>query len=407
MNKIDSSKLYISFSFLNSFIFSLIFTVNLIYHVNVVKLSPLQLVFIGTILESSVFIFEIPTGIIADLKSRKFSIIIGILITGVAFLIEGLFPYFIFIAISKILWGLGFTCISGASEAWIADEVGEEKVQNVFIKGARAANLGGFIAIPLSVYLGIGNIQIPIIAGGVLFIIMGLILPIIMKETDFKPVDFSDRNSFNLMYKSLKGSLKQIKAAPILLVLLLVGFFFGLYSEGYDRLWTPHILGSFIIPDFGTGNPIIFFGIIRAITQLISFIILGFINKKVDKFNQTKTSKILIVVVICLIFSLISFGYINWLWGALIFYWIIGILKNVNYPLFNAWFNHNIKDSKTRATLFSVSSQFDSIGQIIGGPITGSIAKFISIPFAMLICGLLLLPVIPLYYLVKRLQKKD
>lgn len=127
MKKIDSSKLYITTSFLNGFFFSLIFTVNLVYHVNIVKLSPLQLVLIGTVLEASVFLLEIPTGVIADLKSRKLSVILGLFITGIAFILEGVMPFFISILISKILWGVGHTFISGATEAWIADEVGEKK----------------------------------------------------------------------------------------------------------------------------------------------------------------------------------------------------------------------------------------------------------------------------------------
>jgi hypothetical protein len=61
---------YLILSFASSLIFSLIFTVNLLYHVTVVELSPLQLVLVGTILETSVFLFEVPTGIVADVKMR-------------------------------------------------------------------------------------------------------------------------------------------------------------------------------------------------------------------------------------------------------------------------------------------------------------------------------------------------
>ena len=39
-------------------------TVFMVYQVEVVRLDPLQLVLVGTALEVSAFIFEIPTGII-------------------------------------------------------------------------------------------------------------------------------------------------------------------------------------------------------------------------------------------------------------------------------------------------------------------------------------------------------
>jgi DHA3 family tetracycline resistance protein-like MFS transporter len=48
---------------------------------------------VGTVLEVAVFLFEIPTGLLSDLKSRRLSVIIGFLFVGFGFLVEGLFPY--------------------------------------------------------------------------------------------------------------------------------------------------------------------------------------------------------------------------------------------------------------------------------------------------------------------------
>ena len=40
--------------------------------------APLQLVLVGTTLELACFLFEIPTGIVADLYSRRLSVVIGV-----------------------------------------------------------------------------------------------------------------------------------------------------------------------------------------------------------------------------------------------------------------------------------------------------------------------------------------
>ena len=71
-----------------SLFFALIFTVNMVYQVTVVHLNPLQLVLVGTLLETVVFIFEVPTGIVADVYSRRLSIIIGLLLIGLGFTME-------------------------------------------------------------------------------------------------------------------------------------------------------------------------------------------------------------------------------------------------------------------------------------------------------------------------------
>ena len=54
----------------------------------VVGLSPLQMVLVGTILEISAFVFEIPTGIVADLYSRRVSVIIGFALVGIGFSVQ-------------------------------------------------------------------------------------------------------------------------------------------------------------------------------------------------------------------------------------------------------------------------------------------------------------------------------
>jgi hypothetical protein len=69
----------------SSFLFTLTFTISSLYHILTVGLDPLQLVLVGTALEVAVFLFEVPTGIVADVYSRRLSIIIGFFIVGVGF----------------------------------------------------------------------------------------------------------------------------------------------------------------------------------------------------------------------------------------------------------------------------------------------------------------------------------
>ena len=57
--------------------FTMMALVSAIYRVESAGLDPLQLVLVGTVLETTVFLFEIPTGIVADVYSRRLSVIIG------------------------------------------------------------------------------------------------------------------------------------------------------------------------------------------------------------------------------------------------------------------------------------------------------------------------------------------
>ena len=69
-------------------------TVSMVYVVTVVGLDPLEMVLVGTVLELSGFIFEIPTGVIADVYSRRLSMVIGYMMVGGGFVLLGIFPRF-------------------------------------------------------------------------------------------------------------------------------------------------------------------------------------------------------------------------------------------------------------------------------------------------------------------------
>lgn len=90
---------------------------------------------------------------------------------------------------SQVLWGIGYTFTSGAHQAWIADEIGEDRASEAFVNGAKAGKLGEVIAIPLSMLIGYYfMINLPIIIGGLSMVGLAVFLLIFMKEENFKPV---------------------------------------------------------------------------------------------------------------------------------------------------------------------------------------------------------------------------
>lgn len=90
----DPVPIYLLLAGGSEFLYTLVFTVNMIYQATVVGLSPLQLVLVGTTLEAVAFLGEVPTGIVADLYSRRRSIIIGLALIGAGFTLEGSIPSF-------------------------------------------------------------------------------------------------------------------------------------------------------------------------------------------------------------------------------------------------------------------------------------------------------------------------
>jgi MFS transporter, DHA3 family, tetracycline resistance protein len=68
--RLSAQTVYLIFSGASSLFFATIVTVNLVYQVEVAKLNPLQLVLVGTALETVYFLCQVPTGVLADVYSR-------------------------------------------------------------------------------------------------------------------------------------------------------------------------------------------------------------------------------------------------------------------------------------------------------------------------------------------------
>ena len=405
VNKLSAYKTYLLFSAITAMCFSLVATVMIVYHIETVHLNPLQLILVGTTLELACFIFEIPTGIVADVYSRKLSIVIGGVLTGVGFILEGSISSFIFVLVAQIVWGLGSTFISGSVEAWIAEEEKDKDLDKIYIKGAQAGQIGSVIGIVLSTVIANLSVRLPIIVSGVLFIILALFLWLYMPENNFKPSAPGDLNTFKKMVYTFKSGLKFVKSKSIIMILLAVTLFYGLSSEGYDRLSNAHFLQDTTLPKLGNLSSVTWFGIFGILGMILSFIVMHFMAKNLKNEDNRKNGKLLLCINILYISSMLIFALTRNFSLMLIAYLATNTFRIINKPIFSAWLNGHIDDN-SRATVLSINGQMNSLGQILGGPIIGIIATNISVSIGIVCTSLLVAPVLVLYIISMIMDKK-
>ncbi len=389
-------KTYVGMRACFALIFAVIVTVNLVYQASVVGLNPLQLVLVGTLLESVTFLCEVPTGIVADLYSRKLSVIIGHFLMGCGFILEGSIATFTAVLFAQVIWGFGYTFISGAREAWIADEVGDVNAGKAFIKGLQASQIGTFAGIGLSMALASINIRLPIILGGLLFCVLSIGLSFIMPEEHFSPIPTKVRETFDSMKRTFISGLHLINKQEALVFILVTGMIFGTFSEGFDRLWTPFMLNNFKFPVLWNLKPVVWFGIISMVAAGLTLIVTEILKRKTDPLDHASTVKSLILIHLMLILGVTAFGLAGGFALAVGAYWFVTMFKEARTPFYDAWTNQNL-EPQVRATMFSMCSQANALGQIVGGPILGIIANAISIKTGLLVAGATLIPTLFLY----------
>lgn len=405
LRKMDAYQTYMLMRALAAFGFGVTFGINMVYQVVMVDLNPLQLVLVGTTLEIAAFVFEIPTGILADVYSRRLSVIIGYFVVGVGFLVEAI-PTFAMVLLAQVIWGLGYTFISGASDAWIVDEIGNEAANKAFVQAERISIVAGLVALWVSIGLGSIQLNLPHLIGGGSLIVLSLILFIIMSEDGFQKVPKEKRESWRDLFKVLGEGIKLIRMRQILALIVASSLLIGLFSEGWDRLQTAHLLTNFGLPDASTTfSTLILFGVIGSVGSLLALAGNTWLQKR-DLQTHEQLSSGLIGAYTLMCFGVIAFAWSGHILIALIALWIVGAARSMSAPLFTAWINNHI-DSKVRATILSVSSQANAIGQIVGGPPVGYIGILTSIRVAISISGMLMLPVVWLVVRIRELGRKS
>jgi len=398
MKKLDAKRVYWTSSLFTGVIFSVVFAANQLYRVQTVGLNPLQLVLVGTVLEATSFIFEIPTGIVADVYSRRLSVIIGTFLFGIGFLVEASLPVFGIILLAQVIWGTAWTFISGAHSAWIADEVGVDNVGPVYLRSSQFHKIGNLIGIPLFVVLGNISYRVPIIVGGVMFLLIGIFRWLTMPETGFQRTPKEERETWKEMVTTFRSGINLARAKPILMTFAVIAIFVGLYSEGYDRLSEAHFIGQFTFPELPWGGDLIvsWFALMRVVGLFLGLGATELVKRRLDTADNIKISRALQGI-----YGLISLGLLAFAWSRNFYLAILAALlidtsRGLTGPLVDTWINKHI-DSKVRATMLSMTSQLDALGQMVGGPIIGVLGNLRSIRAALTGSAIMLAPVVPLF----------
>lgn len=390
-------RVYLWLTGAEAFFSAMYFVVAAVFRVRVAHLNPLQLVLVGTVMELSIFVFQVPTGVVADVFSRRISIIIGFALMGAGLTIEPLFPRFGVILGAQALWGLGYTFTSGATEAWIAGEIGEGAIGNAFMRGAQVLTIAGLIGSPLGALLAGARLNLGMLIAGLGIFAIALALIPLMPESGFRhlPDSNAERPSWGRMAATARDGFRLIRLRPALASILAVGLFFGLYSEAYDRLQDAHFLADLTFPPLGHLSYVVWFGVIDVGASLLALGATELVRRRVDLGSHRGIGRALVGMTAVLSLGVIVFGLAGSFWLAVAAVWTIAVMRRTIGPLYDAWLAMH-SDPAVRATVISMAGQVDAFGQIAGGPALGALGTVRSLRVALVTAGALLTPAIPL-----------
>ena len=194
-----------------------------------------------------------------------------------------------------------------------------------------------------------------------------------------------------------REGVRAVRGRPLLLAILGIAAFGGMWSETFDRLWEAHFLENLGLPGIGELDPVVWFGILNAGSVLLAIAVAVPLGRRLEHAGQEKAARVLFCLDAFLLVSALAFALAGSLWLAIGAYWATRVARNVAGPVFTTWLQRSIGETDARATVLSITNQADAVGQWTGGPALGLLGNAFGIRTALAAGAFCMAPALWLY----------
>lgn len=348
-----------------------------------------EILLLQSISAVSVFVFEIPTGTIADKISHKTSLVIGSVLMAFALSLYIIFRSFYVFTAAEILFGLGMTFTSGADSAILFHTLKnlnrEEEYRKIEGKAASNVYIGQGIGSIISSILYTFNPFIPF------WISFANVVSAALIALGFKEPKADEKSEVSYIIHVVKSFKTVVKIPRILWAFgfaALMGFALRI---GY-WLYEPY----FKLVELD----IIYYGFIFFIFNMTSAFSSRFL---INKFYDVRPRRVLTILGYMMGLSfLIPILFIHK--AAIVFLALQQIVRGMYRPTLRFYINHQIED-KYRATVISIVSICASLSFALLSPFVGIGLDTIGARFVYIIVGLFTLCTSYVFWQIRNLMK--
>ena len=374
MNKASSKvqKTYLTLLLFNTLAASLIWGINTLFLLDA-GLSNTEAFAANAFFTAGFMLFEIPTGVIADLHGRRVSYLLGVVTLAVSTLLYLYMwrvsaPFWAWAA-SSMLLGLGFTFFSGAVQAWLADALAhtgfKEQLESVLAKGEiveGSAMLAGSVAGGLIAQTT--NLGVPYLLRALLLGINLVLAFVLMKDLGFTPAH--NKRPLKEIKVILSGSIRHgLRNPPVRWLMLAAPF------TGGVTIYAFYAMQPYLLELYGEQKAYGIAGLAAAIVagaQIVGGLLVPHIGKVFRRRTSVLLASELLGAMILVIVGLIPNF---WVAVTLLVFW--GLMFAAATPVRQGYLNALIP-SQQRATVLSFDSLFGSTGGVVIQPLLGKAA---------------------------------
>ncbi len=397
-------RIYLILLLLHTLAASFIWGINTLFLLDA-GLSNTQAFAANAFFTAGLVVFEVPTGVIADIRGRRFSYLLGTatltLSTMLYLLMWRLSAPFWAWAIASSCLGLGFTFFSGAVQAWLVDALKASgfkgELDAVFAKGEivegtamlAGSVVGGFLA-------QVTNLGVPyVLRALVLALTFGLAFRT-MRDLGYKPTR-SDR-PVRAVREVLSGAVAYGLRNPAVRWVMLASVF----TDGVS-IYAFYAMQPYLLELYGDPKA---YGVAGLAAAVVGGAQIGgglLVRHLAHGFRRRTSVLLAAVVVSAVVLALIGLVPRFGIAIALLVLW--GLVFATVTPVRQAYVNGLIP-SEQRATILSFDSLMGSSGGVVSQPILGKAADVWGYPASYTCCALIQALAIP-FMLMARRQRAD
>jgi DHA3 family tetracycline resistance protein-like MFS transporter len=345
-------------------------------------------------MEAAVLLFEIPTGVVADRWSRKWSVIIGHAGMGLGFLVEAATPTFTGILAGQVVWGIAYTFTSGATVAWVSGELGDPEravLARLFMRGSRIGAATALVAVPLSFVVGINvSLRAPLLLAGFLSIGLAAWLATAMVEAQFEPAETGERSTWRATAHTATAGVRVISRHHVLLALAVAIFLAGGASEAYDRYVQKYLL-ELGPPAWSTWSDLTWLAVVGCTSAALGVVVPWWFLRRHGHLGEAAQRHWIVGLIGVQVCGLLVMAATGSFVIAALASLVIERVRSLRSNLLAAWIVP-LTPRAQRATVLSTLEQADSVSQVTVGPVMGVIGRVAGIPAALATSAFLLAP---------------
>lgn len=335
----------------------------------------------------AVFLLEIPSGYIADLLSRKITIIFGSVFWIIGYLFFLLGEGFWFILVGELIFSMAISFVSGTIEAYLYDLLKKDRKEKKFHDKLAKLNTYSDVGLLIATlsgsfiyeYLGPNQTILFSIYMLILSILIMLVLPDVPEaRRQVQQNESKLKDAFNITKQAWKNI--EIK-------------YLMLFRAAYGAL-TLILMWGLQSVMIATHIPVFMFGIIMGINALCRTLWSAISGKVLTKSGLNK-----IIFALCVIVSLALFGAVIsvylpiWLVYVCLGMMILGSGSiQLAQVAVSTLINHRI-DSTERATVLSVKSMVERLFSASCLILLKPLFDYLSVSESYGLCALILLPI--------------